>query len=169
VVGAPKSNLIYWVCQDLEHDQRVAEARLLGGKVTQLWHTLWPAVVAAALARAPWQLAGLSPAARGLLDRVDEQTVDTSAFAWSSRTEKLGDVCRLLERRLLVKSEEIHTPAGRHGKKLVSWRAWWTAHGDGNLPDDDPARTRIEAVVGPGNRLLPWRTRAGGRTSRESS
>ncbi len=37
----PQSNLIYWVCQDLEQHPSVAEARLLAGKVTQLWQTIW--------------------------------------------------------------------------------------------------------------------------------
>ena len=74
----PKSNVIYWVCHDLEAHPRVAEARLLAGKVTHLWDTLWPHVAAVALARASWQIDGLSPAARRLLARVDENSVDTT-------------------------------------------------------------------------------------------
>ena len=56
----PKSNLIYSVCQDLEDDPRVAEARLLAGKVTHLWQTIWPHVAAMALARTAWQVERLS-------------------------------------------------------------------------------------------------------------
>lgn len=156
----PKSNLVYWVCQDLAAHPRVDEARLLGGKVTHLWDTSWPHVAAVALAREPWQMQGLSAAARRLLERVEESALDSSTLRWTSKTEKLGDVCRLLERRLLVKSEEIHLPSGRHAKRLSTWRAWWTLRGTGPLPTVDAARARIESVVGAGGlRLLPWTAR----------
>jgi len=161
----PQSNLIYWVCQDLEQHPRVAEARLLGGKVTHVWDTLWPHIAAVAIARAPWQLAGLSAASRELLVRVDASPVDTDTVAWSSN-EKLGDVCRLLERRLLVKSDEIHTASGRHAKSLTSWRAWWTAHGAQPLLDVDQSRAHLEHVVGDASRLLAWRSRVSARASR---
>ena len=52
----PKSNLVYWVCQDLEQHPRIAEARLIAGKVTHLWQTVWPHIAAIALSRAPWQI-----------------------------------------------------------------------------------------------------------------
>jgi hypothetical protein len=162
----PRSNLIYWVCQDLERHPRVAEARLLGGKVTHLWDTLWPHVAAVALAREPWQFDGLSAAARGLLERVDEGTVDTNVLHWASKTEKLGDTCRMLERRLLVKSVEIHLPSGRHAKQISTWRSWWTLRGAGALPSAAAARERIEAAVGDAVRWLPWHARASGRASK---
>lgn len=163
----PKSNLIYWVCQDLEEHPRVDEARLLAGKVTHLWDTLWPHVAAVALAREPWQFDDLSAAARGLLERVDENPVDTSTLRWTSKPERLGDVCRVLEHRLLVKSEEIHLPSGRHAKRLSTWRSWWTLRGVGKLPSAAAARERIESAVGPtGLPLVPWRTRSSGRASK---
>ncbi len=153
----PKSNLIYWVCQDLEAHPRVAEARLLAGKVTHLWHTLWPHVAAIALAREPWQLEGLSPAARHLLGRVDEESVHTDALEWAWPREKKGDVYRLLERRLLAHAHEFHTESGKHAKELASWQMWWNEHGGGErLPDPERARTYIERRVGDARRLLPW-------------
>src|SRR5262245_55516607 len=93
----PKSNLVYWVCQDLEDHPRVAEARLLAGKVTHLWDSLWPHVASVALTRAAWQTDGLSKSARQMLERVDKSPVDTSTIEWTSKSEKLGDVCRTLE------------------------------------------------------------------------
>ncbi len=162
----PKSNVIYWVCEDLEQHPRVADARLLAGKVTHLWDTLWADVVAIGMAREPWQIGGLSSAARHLLERVDADPINTTTAAWDS-VEKLGDVCRVLEQRLLVKSAEIHTESGRHAKVLSSWRSWWAQHGDGALPQADAARQRIEAVVGETeHRLLPWRGRLSGRASK---
>lgn len=162
----PQSNLIYWVCQDLEQHPRVAEARLLGGKVTQVWDTLWPYVAAVAIARAPWQLSGLSSAARRLLERVDEHPLQTDSIAWSS-TEKLGAVCRELERRLLVKSQEIHTASGKHAKLLEPWQTWWATHGSVSLPDPDASRAHLEHVVGDASRLLPWRSRLSARAPAE--
>jgi hypothetical protein len=161
----PKSNLIYWVCQDLEDHPRVAEARLLAGKVTHLWQSVWPDVAAVALARMPWQFEGLSAAARGLLEGVDHEPVRTDAIAWNS-PEKLGDVCRLLERRLLVKSLELHTASGKHAKQLMSWDTWWEQRGRGVLPSVAAARTHLESLVGDAARLLPWQTRSRGLRTR---
>ena len=150
----PKSNVVYWVCQDLEDDPRVAEAKLIAGKVTALWHTVWADVAAIALARERWQLSGLSPTAKRLLARVNERDVRTDELDWRA-DEKLGDVCRALEKRLLVKSQELHTESGAHAKQLGSWQRWWDAKRGGTLPDAPSARARIERLVGD-PRLLPW-------------
>jgi hypothetical protein len=159
----PQSNLIYWVCQDLEQHPSVAEARLLAGKVTQLWQTVWGDVAAVALSRAAWQTDGLSAAARRLLKRVDQSPVDTSTLEWHDPSEKLGDICRTLERRMLVKSEEVHTASGRHAKVLSSWDKWWAEQTTGALPGVEAARSRIETLVGvEAHRLLPWRARPAG-------
>ncbi len=163
----PQSNLIYWVCQDLEQHPSVAEARLLAGKVTQLWETVWGDVAAVALGRAPWQTDGLSAAALRLLQSVDRSPVDTRTLEWHHTSEKLGDVCRILERRMLVKSEEVHTASGRHAKVLSSWDAWWAEHATGALPGVETARRRLETLVGAdAQRLLPWRWRLSGRASK---
>lgn len=153
----PKANLIYWVCQDLDADARVTEARLLGGKVTHVWHTIWPEVTAVAMARDAWQTRGIDRHARGLVERVDGADVRTDGLRWRG-ARKLGDVCRLLERRLLVKAVEIHTESGRHAKVLTSWPRWWAAHGGGPLPAGSTARVRLESRVDD-LRLLPWSAR----------
>jgi len=160
----PKSNLIYWVCQDLDDHPRVAEARLLAGKVTALWHTTWADVAAIATARARWQLDGLSSAAKRLLARIDAADVRTDALDWRA-DEKLGDVCRLLERRLLVKAEELHTESGAHAKRLGSWRRWSDERELGELPSVDTARARLEQLVGDRHRLLPWHSGASKRAT----
>lgn len=153
----PKANLIYWVCQDLAADPRVTEARLLGGKVTHVWHTRWPELCAVALARDAWQWDGLGPAQRSLVAGVDAADVRTDRIDWRGGG-KLGDVCRLLERRLLVKGEEIHTDTGRHAKVLSSWQRFRARQDIGRLPSVDSARSRLEQLVGDAARLLPWCT-----------
>ncbi len=151
-----KSNLIYWVCEDLEQHPHVADARLIAGKVTHMWHTIWPHVAAIALARAPWQTRRLTLAARRLLVRVDVESVRTDTLEWTPSGEKLGDVCRGLERRLLLKAREVHAESGKHAKLLTSWRVWWDEHGSGPLPTVDDACARLENIVGDQRRLLPW-------------
>ncbi len=154
----PKSNLIYWVCEDLERDPRVTESRLIAGKVTHLWQSIWPHVTAVAHERARWQLDRLSAAALNLLARVDHAPVRTDSLTWSSPDQKLGDVCRLLERRLLVKAREVHTESGRHAKLLTSWHAWWAQQGSDALPAAESARAHLERLVGGKGRLLPWQS-----------
>jgi hypothetical protein len=152
----PQSNLIYWVCQDLDAHPNVAEARLLAGKVTHLWRSVWADVAAVALAREPWQLAGLERVELALVERAELGDLRTDAVEWAG-ARKLADACRLLERRLLVKGHEVHTDAGRHAKVLGSWRRWWQTHGGGALPSAADARARLEELVGDAARYLPWR------------
>jgi hypothetical protein len=151
----PQSNLIYWVCQDLEEHPRVAEARLIAGKVTQLWDTVRADVVAIALARDDWQWRGVDASLRALVNRVDASPQRTDQMDWSG-PRKLGDACRLLEQRLLIRSDEVHTDSGRHAKVLTSWEAWWAPRATGALPDPREARLRLENRLGDAARWLPW-------------
>jgi hypothetical protein len=160
----PQSNLIYWVCQDLDDDPNVTEARLIGGKVTHVWRTAWADVASVALAREPWQSDGLDAAERALIDDADAADVRADALVWTGR-RKLADACRLLERRLLVKAHDVHTDSGRHVKVLGSWRRWWQENGTGRLHKAADARARLEQLVG-NRKLLPWdrKSRSGDRS-----
>jgi hypothetical protein len=151
----PSSNLIYWVCQDLDAHPRVAEARLIAGKVTQLWDTVWADVVAVALAREPWQWHGITEPLRALVERVDAAPQRTDEMDWTG-PRKLGDACRALEQRLLIRSDELHTASGRHAKVLVSWKTWRERQARRQLPEPHVARLRLETRLGDAARWLPW-------------
>jgi len=151
----PQSNLIYWVCQDLDAHPRVATARLIAGKVTHLWESVWADVAGVALARDAWQWRDVAAPARALVERVDTAPLRTDQLDWTG-PGKLGEVCRSLEQRLLVKADEVHTDSGRHAKVLSSWRTWWEAHASGPLPTPESARERLEARLGDAARWLPW-------------
>lgn len=73
----PQSNLIYWVCQDLDANPRATTARLIAGKVTHLWESVWADVAAVALAREDWQWRGVAATARALVERVDQAPLRT--------------------------------------------------------------------------------------------
>jgi hypothetical protein len=161
----PQSNLIYWVCQDLEAHPRMTEARLIGGKVTQLWNTVWADVAAVAIERAPWQWRGVDDAASELVAHVDAGPVRLDEIEWRGR-RRIGDVCRLLEQRLLVKADEVHTATGRHSKVLGGWRAWWDMHATGRLPAPAAARRRLESLLGDSAGRLPWKSRPNNRPVR---
>ena len=81
------------------------------GKVTFVHKRLQPAVAAVGRAREPWQMRGLSPAARRLLARVDR---DGSVNA-------TGAASKELQERLLVNAHEEHTESGRHETVLEPW------------------------------------------------
>jgi len=151
----PQANLIYWVCQDLEAHPEVAHARLIAGKVTHLWRSVWADVAAIALAREPWQWRSVEPELRRLVALVDSAPQRTDTLSWQGQ-RRLGDACRLLERRLLVKADEIHTESGRHAKLLTAWRHWWDAHAAGPLPAAAAARSHLEARLDTAARHLPW-------------
>lgn len=153
----PEANRIYWVCEALADHPRVTDARLIAGKVTHVWDTLWADLAAVALARAPWQFARLDGAALQLLDQVDKGDVRTDALRWEG-PHKLGDLCRRLEQRLLVKADEVHTASGRHAKQLTTWQRWWQQHENRPLPTAAHAHLHLEQLVGD-SRLLPWAAR----------
>ena len=95
----------------LEKLDDVVAAKLIAGKVTFIHRRLVPALAAVGAAREPWQMRGLSPAARKLLARVDR---DGSARA-------SGAPAKELQLRLLVNAHEEHTESGRHETVLELW------------------------------------------------
>jgi hypothetical protein len=71
--GHPLGNAAYWVLQDLAHGPDLARVKLVGGKVTWVERSLWPALVAVATSGEAWQRRGLAPAARALAARVERE------------------------------------------------------------------------------------------------
>lgn len=112
--GHPKGHEIFRVGEELGDHPDALLVKLVSGKGTFVHRRLWPALLAVATAREPWQIAGLSAAARRLLRQVDAQ----------GSLRATGDPPRELEKRLLVLGESVHTESGAHAKSLVSWSLW---------------------------------------------
>ena len=104
----PRANEIFRKLQALDV---VLTVKLIAGKVTFVHKRLQPSVAAVGRAREPWQMRGLSPAARRLLARVDR---DGSVSA-------TGAASKELQERLLVNAHEDHTESGRHETVLEPW------------------------------------------------
>lgn len=112
----PRSHDIFRVnCALAEHPD-VLVIKLVSAKVTYVHRALWPHIVAIGRARAPWQLERISPAALKLLKEVGRAPVQTDRRLAKPATE--------LEKVLLVSSEQIHTTAGSHARRLESWDRW---------------------------------------------
>ena len=111
----PLAHPIYDALQLIEDD--VTRAKLVKGKVT-LIAPLWPALVAVGSGRRAWQLDGLPAAAIDLLAAVDAAAAPMRTP--KGATKEVG----VLERRLLVQTDEVHTESGRHAKVMQPWRAW---------------------------------------------
>jgi hypothetical protein len=92
----------------------VLMTKLIGGKVTFVHRGLWPALLAVASAKEPWQFHRLPADARRLYDKVEKLGEIMAA----------GKLARELERRLLVHGEQVHTAAGHHEMRLESWSHW---------------------------------------------
>jgi hypothetical protein len=125
---------------------------LISRKVTFVHRRLWPALLAVALAREPWQMRALSPKARALFKRVEK--------AGELRTS--GEAVRELERRLLVRTQQVHTERGSHAKVVERWDRWARRVGVAPLKDVAAARRAIEeaaeALASPRavRPTLPW-------------
>lgn len=133
----PKSHAIFAALTALTRHPDAIAIPLVAGKVTFVHRRLWPALSAVALARERWQMAGLSPQARALLKRVEKH----------GRLQASGDPVRELERRLLARTEQVHTEAGSHAKQVESWDRWAARVGVEPLGDAAGARQQIDAAV----------------------
>lgn len=109
----PKSHEIFRVSGALEDHPDVLVLKLISGKLTYVERALWPCVAAIGRARGAWQVTNLSRGARELLKEVDRAPVETD--------RRLAKAASELEKSLLVYSEQFHTEAGSHARRLDTW------------------------------------------------
>jgi hypothetical protein len=127
--GHPKGREIFRVASRIDEHPDVAITKLISGKVTFVHRKLWPALLAVATARAPWQMNGLSRKARNLLQMVDQAgEIEMDRLPTSPKTNRSAwnEAARELEKRLLIYAEEFHSETGAHVKRLESWNHWAT-------------------------------------------
>ena len=155
----PKSHEIFRVNSALADHSDILILKLISAKVTYVERGLWPAVVAMGRARQAWQLEGLSRAGRELLKKTDRTPVEADS--------RLSNAASELEGSLLVHSEQFHTSAGSHAKRLEAWDHWLHRTGFGAVkitPDQAKAalEQRIEALNHQfnGRGHLPWQRSA---------
>jgi hypothetical protein len=122
----PSGGAIYREVNKLAHRPDVVLLKLLNGKVTFVLDTLWAHVHAVGSCGEPWQVNGLSPQSRRLMELVRRDGLITtddprSRLAAGSR---ISAAALDLERRLLVLGVQVHTDSGRHAKSLESWPHW---------------------------------------------
>ena len=148
----PRADGILQVLSDLTSHPDVLLTKLVACKVTFVHKHLWPAVLAVAEAREPWQLRGLSAEARQLYEQVEER----------GEVICCGPSAKEVERRLLARGEQFHSGAGQHMMRLESWRTWKERSQPVDVLSADAGRTRLEAAVrgiGGSGQELPWVTR----------
>jgi hypothetical protein len=151
--GHPKSHLIFAVLSELRDHPKVLFTKILHRKDTLVHASLWPALLAVATARDPWQVRGLSADAVEILGRIDRG---------ESPVRATGSAVKELENRLLCTAREVHTDSGRHEMALESWRAWSARVNCGAMTSIGSAREILEeasANLGASVAALPWRGR----------
>jgi hypothetical protein len=133
----PRANEIF---REVEKLDAVA-AKLISGKVTFVHERLLPALYAVGRAREPWQMRGLSVAAKKTLARVDRER----------RVRASGAAAKELQLRLLVNAHEEHTESGRHETVLELWPP-------SKLTAEQGRHKLQEAAIAIGAELhdLPW-------------
>jgi hypothetical protein len=148
----PHANQIYTLLTTLAEHPDVLVVKLVRGKATFLHRRLWPALLGVACAREDWQFAKLSEQARALYEAVEHQGV----------LRATGAVPKELERRLLVKSSQLHTEQGHHELQLVSWSLWAEQVGCAPVIGASLGRKQLEQAlqtIGGRTEMLPWHTR----------
>lgn len=162
----PRAHAIFQVATRVAEHPDVLTLRLISGKVTYVHRRLWPALLGVALAREPWQMEAMPEAARALFEQVQAQGVvstDRHGPAPGGTPKALGAAARELEARLLVHSEQIHTPRGSHVKRLTAWERWMEGAGfPGPVLPPVEGKAALEAALrvldaqGTGKGRLPW-------------
>jgi hypothetical protein len=158
----PKGRLIFAVLSELADHPDVLFAKLLDRKDTLVHRQLWPALLAVAKAREPWQLKNLSPAARKLLTTLDGSNTAIRAS---------GPPVKEIELRLLAHAEQVHTESGRHEIVVEPWSLWQKRVGVRSSRSSRLGREELEAraaAIGAPLSALPWVTKSVSRAkSRE--
>jgi hypothetical protein len=146
----PQGKVIFRHLAEIADHPDVLSTKLIGGKVTFVHRRLWPALLAVARAREPWQLARLPPDARELLVKLERRGSLTAS----------GPAAKALERRLLVHGEQVHTEAGKHQTRLETWQEWSQRAGCETELSPAEGRQQLEEAVrqlGGSGEELPWR------------
>jgi hypothetical protein len=161
----PLANEIYMLGQRLMEQRDVLFIRLVTGKMTYVHRRLWRPLYSVATARQPWQLADLPRTAKSMLRMVDRRGNFRMDEIRSSRTAKeLGGDARILETRMLVFGDDVHTDSGAHVKRIENWTQWAkrVELATTQLPSIDDARRELEGIVTRLNQkygadaILPW-------------
>jgi hypothetical protein len=120
----PLAHTIFGVNEVLEDHKDVLITKLIDGKVTFVYRTMWPYIFAVATANEGWQTNDLSIAAKSLFEQLQKKERLNTSKLHQVKGIKLGDVTRELEQRLLVHTEQIHTESGAHAKIVETWSSW---------------------------------------------
>ena len=153
--GHPKAHLIFAVLSQLADHPDVLVTKLLYRKGTLVHRSLWPALLAVALAREPWQLRGLTAQASSLLQRVERG---------DGMVRATGAAVKDLEARLLATAHKIHLEAGHHESALESWHAGSARAGGAAIQSVPRAREVLDqaaTTLGAPLTALPWRVTSG--------
>ncbi len=144
----PRAGEMYEILETVGAHPDVLIAKLVAGKLTLIDRALFPALLAVATARAPWQTAGLTAEARRLLATLDEGTP----------IEPAGAGAKELELRLLARATSVHTPSGKHVTRLEPWQSWSARVKCRATNLASAKRELVAAVAGIGGvaDLLPW-------------
>ncbi len=148
--GHPEGRKIWRVLNQFDTRHDVLTTKLVSGKVTFVHRRLWADFLAISTSKEEWQTDSLSVQARSLFklveDRGEVKTGETRSKSNGGR--QIADAARELERRLLIHSEEIHTPRGFHTKILRSWKRWArTVRFAKREPSVPAAKARFEKLL----------------------
>ncbi len=148
--GHPMAHAIFAEISALSHHPDAIAVPLVRGKVTFVHRQLWPALLAVGRADEAWQRKGLSRPARLLFARLRAKGMLLAS----------GAPVREIARRLLARTEEIHTDAGSHAKRLETWDRWAGRAGVTSMLDVGAAKNLLEHAVdslsGSSRHALPW-------------
>ena len=163
------ANDIYMLSRGLIRHPDTILLKLLSGKTTYVHRRLWPELVAIGTAQESWQTRALPASARAMLKKVERQgSLRLDELRGADKARATATDARILESRLLVIGDEVHTASGAHVKRIETWEHWsWrTGFQLPILPVYETARDALELIVNGLNQefgaavTLPWQRKA---------
>lgn len=142
----PQAKAIFDALDALDDHADVIIAKLVGSKTTLVHRRLWAALASVGRGRAPWQLDGLSAAARALLDDLERG---------GDARQGTGAAGKELDLRLLAVGRQVHTTSGKHVLEQRSWAAFAKAERVAAMPLEAAMR-ELDAALGDAAGRLPW-------------
>lgn len=167
--GHPRGHAIFDITRALATHPDMLVVKLVSGKVTYIHRRLWPPVLAIAVSRAPWQMRKLSETTQEILCLVEKRgQLRGDSLKNSYDRHEIRTTVRELERRLLIKSQDVHTESGTHAKMLESWSYWSkvkhvkaTLSAAAAMKQMEELLAALNAGFG-GKAKLPWQLKSNG-------
>lgn len=120
--GHPQGNLMFNLSNELMGEKDVLTVKFINKKITYIHKRHWDILYSLVHMEKEWQFLKLSPAGRKLYETVLKKgSLRADDKSLKQTPAEIGKIANLLEERLLIYTESLHTDSGKHIRILKTW------------------------------------------------